>query len=326
MLAEVSAFFAKIPLNEHLWDLLVTYSKTEEAKKLTPVRKRALDESMEGFIQAGADLPPEKKKRVEEIESELSKLTQKYSENVLDSTNKWELVIDDVNRSKACRRPPSKPREPMPPRKASAHRRSPCTAFTLKAPSMIPVMEYLEDEGIRRQVWEGASGIGRGGEHDNTELVWNILRLRHEKAQIMGKANFADHVLAHRMAKTGRSALRFIEDLYSRVNEAFKRETIELQEFRADTAHQVHRPVPALGSRLLVGKTAQGEVRLRRGGAAPLLPARPRARRHVPLAEKVFDLRITDARSFTSSRARRAWPASARSLERPAPSRSGILR
>jgi oligopeptidase A len=161
MLAEVSAFFAKIPLNEHLWDLLVTYSKTEEAKKLTPVRKRALDESMEGFIQAGADLPPEKKKRVEEIESELSKLTQKYSENVLDSTNKWELVIDDVNRSKGCRRPPSKPRAPMPPRKDSARPEKPVYRLTLKAPSMIPVMEYLEDEGIRRQVWEGASGIGR---------------------------------------------------------------------------------------------------------------------------------------------------------------------
>ncbi|MDZ4404339.1 M3 family metallopeptidase [Prosthecobacter sp.] len=238
MLAEVSSFFAKIPLNEHLWDLLVTYSKTEEAKKLTPVRQRALQEAMEGFIQAGADLPPEKKKRVEEIESELSQLTQKYSENVLDSTNKWELVIDDVNRLKG-----------MPPSAIDAARadaaaknlgtpEKPAYRLTLKAPSMIPVMEYLEDDSIRRQMWEGSSAIGRGGEHDNTEQVWKILRLRHEKALIMGKANFADHVLAHRMAKTGQSATRFIEDLYSRVREAFERETIALQEYRADSAHQ----------------------------------------------------------------------------------------
>jgi oligopeptidase A len=95
MLPEVSSFFAKIPLNEHLWDLLVTYSKTEDARQLSPVRQRALRECMEGFIEAGADLPPDKKKRMEEIESELSQATQKYSENVLDSTNKWELLIDE---------------------------------------------------------------------------------------------------------------------------------------------------------------------------------------------------------------------------------------
>ena len=50
MLSEVSSFFAKIPLNEHLWDLFVTYNMTEEAKHLTPVRKRALQEAMEGFF------------------------------------------------------------------------------------------------------------------------------------------------------------------------------------------------------------------------------------------------------------------------------------
>ena len=62
--------------------------------------------------------------------------------------------------------------------------------FTLKAPSMIPVMEYADDESLRRAVWEGTTGIGRGEKHDNTDLVWKILRLRHEKAQIMEKANF----------------------------------------------------------------------------------------------------------------------------------------
>jgi oligopeptidase A len=203
MLPEVSSFFAKIPLNEHLWDLLVTYSKTEEAKKLPPVRKRALDECMEGFIEAGADLPPDKKKRMEELESELSQATQKYSENVLDSTNKWELLIEDPAKLLGL------PQSAIDAARADAAAKGlgtdekPVWRFTLKAPSMIPVMEYIEDAAIRRQVWEGTTSIGREGDHDNTALVWKILRLRHEKAQIMDKANFADHVLAHRMAKNG---------------------------------------------------------------------------------------------------------------------------
>src|SRR3954471_4711271 len=80
MLPQVSAFFAKIPLNEHLWDLLLTWSKTDEARALAGTRRRAMDETLAYFRQHGAELPPAKKKRLEEIESELSQATQKYSE------------------------------------------------------------------------------------------------------------------------------------------------------------------------------------------------------------------------------------------------------
>ncbi len=292
MLQDVTSFFSKIPLNEHLWDLLVTYSKTEEARKLTPVQKRALDECMEGFIQAGADLPPDKKKRMEEIEGELSKATQKYSENVLDSTNKWELIITDLSKLKG-----------LPPSAIAAARadaaakglgsdEQPVWRFTLKAPSMIPVMEYLEDEAIRRQVWEGTAEIGRSGEHDNTALVWQILHLRHEKAQIMGKANFADHVLSHRMAKTGRSALNFVEDLHGRVLEAYQRETIELQEFRADTENQeadLFQPweVSFWSERQRKSRFDFDEEELR-----PYFPLDKVLSGMFRLAEMVFDLRI----------------------------------
>ncbi len=238
MLPQVTAFFAKIPLNEHLWDLLETYSKTEEVKALDPIRKRALNETMESFRQHGADLLPDKKKRLEELEAELSQATQKYSENVLDSTNEWELVLDDATRLKGL------PLSALDAARADAEAKglgtpeAPRFRFTLKAPSMIPVMEYVEDESIRKQVWEGSVGIGRKEPYDNTELIWKILKLRHEKAQIMGKSHFADHVLQHRMAKQGAAALKFIEDLHHKVKSPFDRETIELQEFRADQLNE----------------------------------------------------------------------------------------
>ncbi|MEZ5384527.1 MAG: M3 family metallopeptidase [Prosthecobacter sp.] len=292
MLAEVSAFFAKIPLNEHLWDLLETYSKTEEAKKLPPVRRRALDEAMEGFIQAGADLPADKKKRVEEIESELSQLTQKYSENVLDSTNKWELLIDDASRLKGLPSSAVDAARADAAAKGLGTQEKPIYRFTLKAPSMIPVMEHLEDGDIRRQVWEGACSIGRGGEHDNTEHIFKILRLRHEKALIMGKANFADHILAHRMAKSGRSALRFIEDLYARVNEAFQRETIELQEYRADTAHQSADLFQPWEVAFWSEKQRKSKYDFDSEELRPYFPLDRVLDGMFQLAEKVFDLRI----------------------------------
>lgn len=292
MLAEVSSFFAKIPLNEHLWDLIETYSKTEEARDLPPVRKRALKETMESFIQAGADLSPDKKKRLEELESELSQATQKYSENVLDSTNKWELIIEDGERLKGM------PASAIEAARVDAIGKGlgtpdlPKYRITLKAPSMIPVMEYAEDESLRKAVWEGSASIGRGGEHDNTDLIWKILRLRHEKAQLMGKNNFADHVLQQRMAKTGQNALTFIENLHSKVKGAFDRETIQLQEYRADVVGQSADLLQPWEVGYWAEKQRKAEYDFDEEELRPYFPLDKVLGGMFRLAEMVFDLRI----------------------------------
>lgn len=240
ILPKVSAFRAKIPLNAHLWDLIETYSKTEEARALTGLKKRALDETVAYFQNHGAELPPDKKQRLEELQAELSQVTQKYSENVLDSTNAFELVLDDAAKLKGL------PQSAIDAARADAAAKGygtldePKYRLTLKAPSLIPVMQFCEDSEIRKQLWMGSSGIGRSGEHDNTELIWKILRLRHEKAELLGKTNFADHILERRMAKTGSTALDFVERLHKRVKTAFDREVLELQEYRAEVANCDH--------------------------------------------------------------------------------------
>ena len=96
MLPEVSEFCAKIPLNDKLWQVLKAYAETAEARALEGADKRFLDETLADFREQGADLPPQKKKRLEQLESELSQATQKFGENVLDATNDWELVIKAV--------------------------------------------------------------------------------------------------------------------------------------------------------------------------------------------------------------------------------------
>ena len=294
MLPKVSAFFASIALHEHLWDLLLTFSQTDEARDLSPVRRRALQETMDGFRQAGADLPPEKKKRLQEIESELSQATQKYSENVLDSTNAWELLIDDPKRLEGL------PQSALDAARADALARghgsaeSPVYRFTQKAPSMIPVMEHAVDESLRRAVWEGSMTIGRGGKHDNTALVWQILALRHEKAQLLGRAHFADLVLEQRMARSGSRALSFIEDLQAKIARAFSRETIALQEFKADTLRQRAELLEpwelahwAERQRKLAYDFDEEELR-------PYFPIQEVLKGMFALAEKVFDLRFSE--------------------------------
>ncbi len=232
MLPEVTQFYSRIPLNAALWKRIKSYSETAEAAGLTGVRARFLDETVKDFLRSGADLPDEKKARLEAIQSELARITQKFSENVLDSTNAWDLVLEDDSRLGGV---PETARAVLRAEAASKGMGTddaPVYRITLKAPVYFPILEYADDVSLREEVWRGSVTVGFGGAYDNTELIWEILKLRHESASILGKANFADKVLEERMAAKGEAALRFVEDLAERTKSFFARDVAELESFR----------------------------------------------------------------------------------------------
>lgn len=234
MLPEVSDFYSSIPLNAELWAILRAYGQSAAVEALDPVRKRHVEETMLDFIQAGADLASEEKQRVAELQAELSKTTKRFAEHVLDSTNAWELVIDDE--AKLAGLPESAKAAAL----ANARSKDlgsedkPVWRFTLQFPSMFPIMQHLEDDGIRRQVWEASGKVGAEGDFDNTGLIWEILKLRHEKAGILGHDQFADLTLQRRMARTGATALKFTEDLHDRIEKPFQQEYREICAYKAE--------------------------------------------------------------------------------------------
>lgn len=233
MLPDVTDFYSSIALNARLWNVLKSVGEGTDIGRLDPVRKRFVEETLADFRQSGADLPPHQKERVAAIESHLSKLTKQYAERVLDSTNAWDLVITDETKLDGL---PESARAG-----AAANARgkgigtdeSPAWRFTLHFPSMFPVMQHAHDEALRRQVWEASSKVGGYGEYDNTALVWQILELRHEKAAILGHGHFADLTLLRRMAKTGSSALDFIENLHALILPAFHADYRQLANYKA---------------------------------------------------------------------------------------------
>ncbi len=233
MLPEVSGFYSSIPLNERLWQTLKAFGESRAVETLDPVEKRFVQETMDDFRQSGADLPPDRKQRVAQIESELSKLTKQYSENVLDSTNAWELVIEDESKLAGLPDSAKAAAAANAGTKGLATDGKPAWRFTLQFPSMFPIMQYLEDDSIRRQVWEAAGQIGGHGKHDNSALVWKIIELRHEKAEILGQEHFADLALLRRMAKTGAGALEFVEGMHRRVKPAFLADFRQLAQYKA---------------------------------------------------------------------------------------------
>lgn len=262
MLPEVSDFYSSIPLDARLWHVIESVAASPAIAALPAVKQRFVQETLADFRQAGADLPPERKQRVAAIDAELSKLTQAYAEHVLDSTNAWELIIDDEAklaglpdsakaaaasnaRAKAAANE-SAATEEAPHNGSDGHRPPPQHStwrFTLHAPSMLPVMQHLRDDAIRRQIWEASTRVGAYGEYDNSPLVWQILQLRQEKAAILGHGHFADLTLQRRMAKTGRTALGFIEDLHARIHRTFLAEHRQLAHYKAAKTRQPEAPL-----------------------------------------------------------------------------------
>ena len=234
MLPEVSDFYSSVPLNPRLWAILRAFGQSAAADELDPVRRRHVEETMLDFTQAGADLGKEDKERVAEIQAELSKLTKKFSEHVLDSTNAWELVIEDE--AKLAGLPDSAKAAALANAKAKGlgSEETPAWRFTLQFPSMYPVLQHVDDDDIRRQVWEASTKVGAEGEYDNTALIWNILKLRQEKAEILGQKHFADLTLQRRMARNGETALGFTEDLHEKIAGPFQQEYKDLCAYKAE--------------------------------------------------------------------------------------------
>jgi len=223
---KVSGFYSSLPLNEGLWKAIQGYAATGEARGLTGTLRRYLTKTIDAFKRHGAELDPAGKARLKEIDVELAEITTKFSENVLDSTNAWDLVITDE--AQLAGLPPSA----VAAARASAEsKEKPGWRFSLQAPSYMAVMTYLDDGAIREQVWRAFNTRAASGERDNRPLIGKILELRKEKARLLGFRDFADLVLDDRMAHTGDRAQNFIEDLRQKTDRRFREENRELAEF-----------------------------------------------------------------------------------------------
>jgi len=224
---EVSAFYSGIPLQEGLWKGIQAYAATPEGAGLEGERRRYLDKTVDDFRRHGADLDAPGKKRLEEIDVELTQLTTKFSENVLDSTNAFDLLI--ANPADLAGLPATALASA---RESAARKGREGWRFTLQSPDYFAVMTYLDSAAIRRQVYLAHSVRGTAGQWDNRPLVARILDLRREKARLLGFADFADLVLEDRMAHNGARAMTFLEDLKAKTERRFGEENRELLEFR----------------------------------------------------------------------------------------------
>jgi oligopeptidase A len=224
---EVSAFYSGIPLNLELWQGIRTFAATAEGQAAAGERRRFLHKTIDSFRRHGADLDAAGKKRLEEIDVELTRVTTKFGENVLDSTNAFEMVI--ANEAELAGLPPTAVAAA---RESAARKGLEGWRFTLQAPDYLAVMTYLDNAATRRHLYQAFNVRATEEARDNRPLIVRILELRREKARLLGFADFADLVLEDRMAHSGARALAFLEDLKTKTGRRFREENRELLEYR----------------------------------------------------------------------------------------------
>ena len=237
---KITAFYSQILLSEPLYKALRDLDATPEAKELDPARRRYLTKTLADFRRNGAELGPEGKKRLGDIDIALSELTLKFAQNVVDSTSAFELLIDDAD----AKRLEGLPEGALEAAKKSAEEKGKKGyRLTLQAPSYGPVMTFARDRTIREALYRaqttraaGPGGPG-GAERDNRGILKEVLALRQEKAKLLGFAHFADLATDDRMAKTGKEALAFVTMLRDRLHPGFERENVELEAFAANNGH-----------------------------------------------------------------------------------------
>jgi len=223
----LSEFGNDIRLNAKLFERVKTVYNNKANLNLTPEQTTLLDKQYKSFSRNGANLPEEKKTRLREVDKELSKLSLEFGENVLAETNAYQLHITN---EKDLAGLPEGTKEAA--RELAKDAGKEGWIFTLDHPSYIPFVTYADNRELRKEI---AIAFGarafQGNEYDNREIVLQIVKLRHERANLLGYASHADFVLEERMAESPSKVKTFLNDLLAKAKPAAEREFAELAAF-----------------------------------------------------------------------------------------------
>ena len=228
-LPKVTQYYAELGQNLDLFNKVKAIRNAPEFAGLSAARKKIIENELRDFRLGGAELPEAQKARFLAIQEELSTLSSKFSDNVLDATNAYTWLVEDESETSGL------PSDDLHAALEAAHAAGKQGwLFTLKAPSYLAVMQYAHNRALRERTYRAYStraSEANGAKFDNTALMAKILRLRAEEAALLGFRNYAELSLATKMADTPLQVLDFLRELARRARPFGERDLKELREF-----------------------------------------------------------------------------------------------
>ena len=231
-LPNITQYQSELAQNQGLYEKFKALRAGSEFERLSRAQRQIVENELRDFRLGGAELPEERKVRFLQIQEELAKIYARFEENLLDATNDFALYVNSRDEVAGL---PDDILEVA--REAAAHDGRPGWKLTLHAPSWIPAMMYAENRPLRETLYRAyvtrASEFGKP-EWDNTPLIPEILRLRQEKAVLLGYRSYAEVSLIRKMVKSPRDVLDFLAELGSKAKPHAERDYQELKQFAGD--------------------------------------------------------------------------------------------
>jgi oligopeptidase A len=231
-LPRVTRFASALGQNLALYRQYQALATGPEAGSFDEARRKVLDNTLRDFRLGGAELAPDAQQRFAAIKEELSALSAKFSQNVLDATDAWSLIVEDEARLAGV---PDDVKAAA--RAAAANDGRDGWKLTLQMPCYLPVQTWAEDRDLREILYRAsAQRASEFGDDalDNSGNIDRILALRAELAALLGFDSYADYSVATKMAQDPAEVLGFLRDLASRAKPFAARDRAELEQFARD--------------------------------------------------------------------------------------------
>ncbi|BBO99447.1 M3 family metallopeptidase [Sulfuriferula nivalis] len=226
-LPKITQYYAEMAQNLSLYEKYKNLKESEAFGSMSISQKKIIANELRDFRLGGAELASAEKERFLEIQEQLSKCASQFEENLLDATNAFGLIISDKSELAGL------PDDVLQSASELAEKESKKGwKLTLHAPSFIPVMQYAEDRALRETLYKAY--VTRASEHepaqwDNSNLITQIVSLRHEAAVMLGFDNYADLSLATKMADTQQQVESFLMSLAQRARPSAEADLAELK-------------------------------------------------------------------------------------------------
>jgi oligopeptidase A len=239
-LPRVTHYYAELSQDPVLFEKLKQLRSAAEFENLSQERKKIIENQLRDFRLGGAELSTNNKTRFMQIQEELSILSAKFSDNLLDATNAFSLFIDNQEELAGI------PADILQAAEEEADKDTSITVpgwkFTLHAPSYLPVMQYADNRNLREKMYRAyatrASELevlpNQVAKRNNMPLIEQILRLRQEEAQLLGYDCYAQVSLAPKMAETPQQVLDFLNELAIKAKPYAEKDLAELHQFAVD--------------------------------------------------------------------------------------------
>ena len=217
-----------ILLDAVLFDKVKMVYQQKDDLQLDEEQTTLLDKTYKSFVRNGANLNEGDKEKLREIDAELSQLGLQFGENVLEETNKYELVVEDEADLKGLPEGIIEAAAQTAVEKGKEGK----WVFTLAYPSYVPFMTYADNRALREEMFMAYNTkASKGDEWDNRDIIKDILRLKDARAKLLGYKRYADFVLEERMAESAPKVLDFLDDLLRKSKPKAEQEVRELQDF-----------------------------------------------------------------------------------------------